>query len=87
MGRQILPSFELLSRDEYRRHEDIPDTVEVTVLYTEAFASWLQSLFSALEGGVGMVGRARSRYTPGRVEWYGASSWSTNSVQEGHESG
>ena len=71
-----------------RGHEDdIPDTVEVTVLYTEAFTSWLQSLFSALEGGVGMVGRARSRYTPGRVEWYRASSWSTNSVQEGLESG
>ena len=44
--------------------------MEVTVLYTEAFISLLlQSLFSALEGGVGMVGRARSRYTPGRVEW------------------
>ena len=56
-------------------------------MYTEAFASWLQSLFSALEGGVGIVGRARSRYTPGRVEWYRASSWSTNSVQEGLESG
>ena len=70
-----------------RKEKDIPDTVEVTVLYTEGFTSWLQSLFSALKGGVGMVGRARSRYTPGRVEWYGVSSWSTNSVQEGHESG
>ena len=64
-----------------RKEKDIPDTVEVTVLYTEGFTSWLQSLFSALKGGVGMVGRARSRYTPGRVEW------STISVQEGHESG
>ena len=44
--------------------------MEVTVLYTEPLISWsLPSLFSALEGGVGMVGSARSRYTPGRVEW------------------
>ena len=60
----------------------------MTVLYTEAFtSSWLQSLFSALEGGVGMEGSARSRYTPGRVEWYRDSSWSTSSVQDGRESG
>ena len=34
---------------------------------TEAGVENMEELLSGLEGGVGMTGRVRSRYTPGRV--------------------
>ena len=57
------------------------------VLYTDTPAPSLQSEFSGLDGGVGILGRARSRYTPGMVSWYRDRRLSTNWVQEGRALG